>query len=521
MKLTNENIDLSLNGFNKAAADFGLDRKDILRARLTLEEIMLTYQEAFGADIEFEFSAKKQIGRFKILCAFAAPQLNPMAKQDDDGNLMQLLLAEQGLAPFWNFQGGQNFITYIIKRPRKRSSLLSLLISVSAAIAAGLLCKFLPQNILSVISGQIVGPLFDAFMRVITCIATPLIFLSVVWGIYSIGDVSTVEIIGKRMLGRFFLMLLLLIAISLLLVLPLFAVTSGASGKLDLSAFYLMILDIIPGDILTPFSSGNTLQVIYLAICFGLAVLLLGKKAVILTQFTAQANYAVQLIMDFIGSLINIFVFMSVFNMIIGDSLIDLRGIYKFLPVMLIGCIFSMIAYLAIVSIHKKVSPLLLLKKMIPTFLIAISTASSAAAFVENLECCTNKLGISNKIANFGIPLGQIVFPIGSAMSFVAIGLCIAEVGGTVITPKWLLSMFFMALILAVATPPIPGGSIACFTVFAAQLGFADEMVSLCITMSIITDFIATAVNLFCLQLELTELSGSLGMLDETVLRTP
>ncbi len=518
MKLSNGNIETSLDNLESALSNLGVDRKDILRTKLMLEEIMLTYQDNFGNETEFVFSVKKKVGRLQIVFTFDAPRLNPLEKSDGD-SLMQSLLSAQGLAPFWNYQNGQNSVTYILKKKKKHSSLFSLLISLAAAVALGMLCRLLPGNILSVLSGQIIGPLFDTFMRAITCIAGPLIFLSVVWGIYNIGDISTVEIIGRRMFGRFMLMLTVLSALSLVLVMPMFTVASGTSGKLDIYTFYQMILDIIPNNIISPFSSGNTLQIIYLAICFGLAVLILGKKALLVTQFTAQANYIIQLIMDFISGLVNVFVFMSIFNMIVGDSFKNLRGIYKFLPVMLIGCTVSMLIYLFRVSAFKKVSPITLLKKMIPTFLIAISTASSAAAFIENFECCTKKLGISEKIANFGLPVGQIVFPIGSAMSFISIGLCVAEIDGIQITPKWLLTMFLISIILAIATPPIPGGSIACFTVFAAQLGFANEMVSLCITISIITDFIATATNLFCLQLELTGLSGNLGMLDDNILR--
>ena len=50
-----------------------------------------------------------------------------------------------------------------------------------------------------------------------------------------------------------------------------------------------------------------------------------------------------------------------------------------------------------------------LIKKLLPTFLIALSTASSSAAFGTNIESC-KALGIDKKLINFGVSIGQIIF---------------------------------------------------------------------------------------------------------------
>lgn len=520
MKLNEENIEQAIQTLTEAMDALPVEKKEALSTRLAMEEIMLRYQDSFGADTEFSFRVKKRFGRLHILCSFDSPRLDPMEKGDESFDFMQLALASQGLAPLWSYQNGQNVIAHTLKKQRKNSAILTLVYSIIAAVVVGMLCRMLPGDLAETVSTRLIEPLFNAFLRLITCIAGPLIFLSVAWGIYSIGDVASLERIGKRMAGRFMLMLTLLSLVSLLAVLPMFTLAAGSGGQLDFFVLYTMILDIIPDNIFTPFSTGNTLQIIFLAISVGFAILLLGKKTTTVAQLIGQNNYVVQIAMDFVNGLMSVFVFISVLSIIFENNLANMNGLYKVLPVMLITCLLPMLFYFAFTVLRYRISPARLLKKIMPTFLIALSTASSAAAFTENVNCCTEKLGIDKKIADFGVPLGQIVFPIGCAMEFISIGFCVAEMSGLAITPKWLFTLFLLSVVLAIAIPPIPGGAVACFTVFAAQLEIPTDLVSMCITISVVMDFIATATNLFCLQLELVCLSDSLDMLDQSLLRS-
>lgn len=71
-----------------------------------------------------------------------------------------------------------------------------------------------------------------------------------------------------------------------------------------------------------------------------------------------------------------------------------------------------------------------------------------------------------------------------------------------------------ISVILAIAAPPVPGGGLSCFALIIAQMGLPAESLALFCTLNIIPDFICTASNLSCLQLELTDLADSLDMLD-------
>ena len=60
----------------------------------------------------------------------------------------------------------------------------------------------LPDGVRLAISEELITPVFGSFMGLLSAISGPLIFLSVAWGIYSIGDTATLGTIGKRMISR-------------------------------------------------------------------------------------------------------------------------------------------------------------------------------------------------------------------------------------------------------------------------------------------------------------------------------
>ena len=59
--------------------------------------------------------------------------------------------------------------------------------------------------------------------------------------------------------------------------------------------------------------------------------------------------------------------------------------------------------------------------------------------------------------------------------------------------------------------------TILCYTIYTIlflQLNIPAEAIAIVIALNVVLEFVATAVNLSCLQMELVELSASLDMLD-------
>lgn len=156
-------------------------------------------------------------------------------------------------------------------------------------------------------------------------------------------------------------------------------------------------------------------------------MLVMNDKMTVVSKFVEQLNFIVQFIMKCFNSFISLIIFLNLFNMFIGDNSGIGAAALKPVLLTLMGCIIVMAVYIVIVCACRRITPLLFIKKLLPTFMITLTTASSAAAYPTNIETCEKKIGIDKKIINFGLPLGQVVFMPGEAIMFFCIGICMAE----------------------------------------------------------------------------------------------
>lgn len=498
---------------------YKVEQKEILRLTLALEDTLLNYRDVMGEDAYACLKCIHRFGRLRIELSVAGNSFNVFAAGEDE-DFSRMLLAGIGMAPVWQYRNGQNIIVFTPGK-KKPSQLLFLFAAILLALSGGVLSRLLPENVQTVLSVQLLTPVSDAFLGLLNAVAGIMIFLAVVWSICSIGDMATLTTIGKKMLSRMLFMMTLLPTIFALCILPLFhfAGMSGGGG-VDLSGPFGMLLGIIPTNLITPFAEGNFLQIIFIAAIVGIALLVLGGKTSLIVSFIEQANLLFQLILEVICSLIALEIFISIYNMVLSGSYTVLAEAYKAPLLTLAGCLFAGCVYLCGICIRNRVKPGVLLRKIMPSFLIGLTTASSSAAMSAVLETCEKEYGIDKKLVSFGVPLGQIIFGIGSVIEFIVLGFCMAEIYGVAVSPVWIGMTIFTSVILKIATPPIPGGSVALCTILFGQLGLPMEGLAVAVAIDVIADFFITATDIFCLQGELIVLSGKLNMLDEERLRS-
>jgi len=92
---------------------------------------------------------------------------------------------------------------------------------------------------------------------------------------------------------------------------------------------------------------------------------------------------------------------------------------------------------------------------------------------------------------------------------------------GVAVSPDWLVSAAFVSAMLAIATPPIPGGGVAAYTMLFARLGIPDDALAIVLTMDILFDFVRTAANMYNLPLALIDCAATMGKLNVKKLREP
>lgn len=141
-------------------------------------------------------------------------------------------------------------------------------------------------------------------------------------------------------------------------------------------------------------------------------------------------------------------------------------------------------------------SPLTKVRNIIPAYMTAIGTQSSAATIPVTLRC-TLKTGVKNSVADFVVPLCATIHLSGSTITLLTCSMAVMMMQG--LTPSFS-SMFPFILMLGVtmvAAPGVPGGAVmAALGILASMLGFNDDLLALMIALYTAQDSFGTACNI-------------------------
>lgn len=209
--------------------------------------------------------------------------------------------------------------------------------------------------------------------------------------------------------------------------------------------------------------------------------------------------------------------FSSIVSMIISKILIPLVPVYIaaiFAKLALTGEIFTtlksfatvyiilfalQISYLicqySIAGALRNENPFKLLKTMIPAYLTAVGTQSSAATIPVTLEC-TKENNVSEEVANFVIPLCATIHLAGDTITLVITSIGVMLMKGQAPTFSMMMPFILMLGVTMVAAPGVPGGGVmAALGLFEGMLGFTDLEKPIMIALHSAQDSFGTATN--------------------------
>ncbi|MGH7004823.1 MAG: cation:dicarboxylate symporter family transporter, partial [Alphaproteobacteria bacterium] len=177
--------------------------------------------------------------------------------------------------------------------------------------------KLYVQVIIGVIIGTAIGhfepqlavhlkPMGDVFIRAIKAVVTPIIFLTIVVGIATIGDMRKIANIGMKSLIYFEVAstIALLIGMAVGNLWPVGHGINADPATLDAGAVSTYVekahditmieflTNIIPSTFVSPFVSGEILPVLFIAVLFGLGLCKLGDKARPFIDMLETASHA-------------------------------------------------------------------------------------------------------------------------------------------------------------------------------------------------------------------------------------
>ena len=157
--------------------------------------------------------------------------------------------------------------------------------------------------------------------------------------------------------------------------------------------------------------------------------------------------------------------------------------------------ILFLIFLFTIAGIIGRKNPFKMLVNMIPAYITALGTQSSAATIPVSLQQ-TIKNGVSEKVAKLVIPLCATIHLSGSALKIVACTIALMVVQQMPIDFLDYAGFIFMLGIAMVAAPGVPGGAImAAIGIIGSMLGFDEKSQALMISLYIAMDSFGTAGN--------------------------
>ncbi len=366
-----------------------------------------------------------------------------------------------------------------------------------------------------------IEPFGKLFIKALILIAVPLVFITLTKGIADLKGTASLSRLGGK-------------TIAIYLATTVFAVLVGLSsamilrpGKLISNELIELVSDkyadkahdielkqldsadngplgfldqIIPGNIFQAMSSNsNMLQIIFFAILFGVAILSIPdtKKQALLTVIDAL-NDAVMNIVGYIIKCAPIGVTALMAGMVIdfnGDTMI-FAALGAYAANVIIGLLLLLLVFYPLLAqLFGKIRYTSFLRKVYPLQLFAFTTSSSAATLPMTFSTAREKLGVSDEVSSFVLPIGATINMDGTSCYQTIATIFIAQALGIELTLVQILTIILMTTLSSIGTPAIPGGSYVILAMVLTSVGIPAESLALIIGIDRPLDMLRTSVN--------------------------
>lgn len=235
-----------------------------------------------------------------------------------------------------------------------------------------------------------------------------------------------------------------------------------------------------------------------LAMLLGFACAVLGPAAATLKAVIDDFRNVIRLVINkLIVPLLPLYIFGIFMSMTIegavGPVLVTFVKIIAVIFVLHIGVL---VLQYFIASAFSGYNPFKSLWTMLPAYVTALGTQSSAATIPVTLER-TVRMGVSRDVSGFVIPLCATIHMSGSTLKIVSCAVALMIVRGMPFDAVMFAGFVAMLGVTIVAAPGVPGGAImASLGLLSSMLGFTEADNALMIALYIAMDCFGTACNI-------------------------
>jgi len=346
----------------------------------------------------------------------------------------------------------------------------------------------------------------QGFIRLMQMLLIPLVFCSLVCGSMAIGDVGNLGKMGIKTIGFYLITTALAVGIALavaMMINPGVGLDMQEIQSVDVSNRVVStrlsdtLLNMIPVNPIAAMANGDMLPIIIFALFVGIMLAKLGDKADTVATFFSQFNSVMMEMTMAVMKLAPIGVFCLISRTLATVGFAAFKPLLKYVGSVSVALIIQcFIIYQILLYLFTRLNPVKFIKSFAPVMGFAFSTASSNATIPMSIETLEKRLGVSQKISSFTIPLGATINMDGtSIMQGVAV-VFIAQAYGVELTGANLVTVVLTATIASIGTAGVPSAGLVTLAMVLNSVGLPTEGIALIMGIDRIVDMMRTAVNI-------------------------
>ena len=456
--------------------------KEVASSLLLLEEIVVRLQKNSGHPVKVQI--KKQLGDVALSLSSHGEEYNPLAFisswdiESDEYFRDQILRAYQANLS-WCRRNGNNIVTITVHENENRRVLITFGCML-AGMAVGFGLKWAPQTIGDYITDNIFNTAQTLFLNAVSLMLAPVVFFSILTSLANLSGSNEAGRIGGKVLSSYLITTIISILIGFGMAFLFFSgnvpklpsnLTSAASavdGKIDVS-LKSILMGIVPKNMIQPILDGNMLQIIFTAVICGLGMSILGDKIDGIRKVIGEINSLFLKVMEMIISFMPLVAFASMAILVYGCEGSTLFMLVKYLLALATGTLVLLLLYMSMILLICHISPIPYARKTPMYLLTPFTMASSCVCIPMTISFCQSKMGVSEKISSFSIPLGATINMNGSALSASIVIVMLAKMCGVELAASDYIEIGVMTILLSAGAPGIPNvGLIIIATILSA-----------------------------------------------------
>ncbi len=497
-ELSPEGIDLISDQIEMMLREYPvMTRKDIFRQRLSAEEMLMRWMNtATGLEVELTAEETKSELYLTMKLEGITFRKNPLYIDDSEGlGIVDSTMASLGIGWLFQYDRGSNVVyTRISITESNAIKDLVVLVTIAAVITA--VIKIMPNSVEECFQTYIIGILFNYGCKFLTAIISPMMFLSIIAGVMSVGSPRYLQDKGKFICERFLRETVIIILAAAVVGMVAFPFHPDFSTEKEGAQLLQFIADVVPENIVDPFMNGNMIQIIFMGVVVGMALLYLQRQAHTITHLVEEGNaLMMRLVTAFNHHILAWFFVLSLVDLGLSANVQQFRQFGKMLIINTVFVVAVVTVQMILTSRKIGVPMKEIWEKLRFNALERLNSASSSVVFAGAYEDCEKKFGVDKQLVSFALPVGTVIHKPFIASEMILMVCSIKAVQGEDMSITSMLLLVFLAFVVSIAYPPISGGELTCYTILLAQMGLPAKYLTFVCTLSSISDLIESPSN--------------------------